>query len=386
MNIYQDTLQGQTEEGLYHALREFMRVAGLGETVCFVQLPFWTPLALRLKADLGSRIVFDCLDDFSGFQNIGTRMEGLEGALASSADVITVSSRVLAEKHSTHRPLVVPNAADYEHFAAARAPAEPSTDRPHAVVGYYGAISHWFDVDLITEAAAARPDWRFVLIGRADREARSRLEGAPTIRLLGEIPYQDLPAHLATFDVCLIPFIVDDLTRATNPVKFFEYLSAEKPVVAARLPELFPFSSACYLYEGLPEFLRQVERALAEKDEPVRREARRAVALANTWEERVGVLRRAIQGLYPRVSVIVVTYNGLDMTRACVESLLRKTAYGDWELIVVDNRSLDGTVEYLQGLAEQYPFVRIVLNDSNRGFAAANNQGARLPPATSWCC
>ena len=90
------------------------------------------------------------------------------------------------------------------------------------------------------------------------------------------------------------------------------------------------------------------------------------------------VLRRAIQGLYPRVSVIVVTYNGLDMTRACVESLLRKTAYGDWELIVVDNRSLDGTVEYLQGLTEQYPFVRIVLNDSNRGFAAANNQGARL--------
>ena len=64
MNIYQDTLEGQTEEGLYRSLCEFMRVAGLGETVCFVQLPFWTPLALRLKADLGSRIVFDCLDDF----------------------------------------------------------------------------------------------------------------------------------------------------------------------------------------------------------------------------------------------------------------------------------------------------------------------------------
>lgn len=378
LDIYQDALQGEHEEALYRALGEFIRLAGLAETVCLVQLPFWTPLALRLKADFGYRIVFDCLDDFSGFQNIGERMGELERRLAASADAIIASSRILAERHAARGPLLVPNAADYAHFAAVATIARPPSDRTHAVVGYYGAISHWFDIDLITRAAAARPDWRFVLIGRTDREAKSRLEGAPNIHLLDEIPYQDLPTHLATFDICLIPFIIDDLTRATNPVKFFEYLSAEKPVVAARLPELLPFAPVCYLYEGLPEFLRQTERALAEKDEPVRREAWRAVALANTWEERVGVLRRAIQGLYPRASVIVVTYNGLEMTQACVESLLRKTAYGDWELIVVDNHSSDGTVEYLQSLAARYPFVRIVRNDANRGFAAANNQGARL--------
>ena len=377
LNIYQDAIQGQVEETLYGALLDFKAAVGLGETICFVHLPFWTPLALRLKADLGYRVVFDCLDDFSAFRNIGNRMLELERALAARADQITASSLILAQKHAAGKPLLVPNAADYAHFSAAMGPTvRPDGTGP--VLGYYGAISHWFDGDLIAGAAAARPDWRFVLIGRADPGMRATLDGLPNVRLLGELPYGELPAHLAAFDACLIPFVVDDLTRATSPVKFFEYLAAGKPVVASRMPELLSFSGACFLYEGLPEFLGQVDRALAEKDDPARVEARRAIARANTWEARVAVLRRSFQHLYPRASVIVVTYNNLEMTRACVESMFEKTAYADWELIVVDNDSSDGTPDFLRSLSERRPSVRIVLNGTNRGFAAASNQGVRI--------
>jgi GT2 family glycosyltransferase len=72
-----------------------------------------------------------------------------------------------------------------------------------------------------------------------------------------------------------------------------------------------------------------------------------------------------------------VTYNGLAMTRACVESLLRNTAHASWELVVVDNGSVDGTVDHLKDLAARHSLVHLVLNDGNRGFAAACNQGAR---------
>jgi GT2 family glycosyltransferase/glycosyltransferase involved in cell wall biosynthesis len=376
LNVYRDSLAGEVEEALYRALLDVKVVVGLGETICFVHLPFWTPLALRLKADFGDRIVFDCLDDFSSFRNIGDRMRELEGLLAARADLVVASSRLLARKHATREPLLIPNATDHEHFSASRVPALPPAG-PGPVLGYYGAISHWFDADLIAAAAGARPECRFVLIGRVDREIRDRLAGLPNILFRGEVPYADLPAHLAAFDACLIPFVVDDLIRATSPVKFFEYLSAGKPVVAARMPELLPFSEDCFLYEGLPEFLGQVDKALGEKDHPARIAARRAVAMANTWERRVDALCRAFPPLYPRASVVVVTYNGLEMTRACLESLLEKTAYGDWELIVVDNGSSDGTPDYLRALSERQPSVRIVLNDSNRGFAPANNQGIR---------
>ncbi len=377
VNIYNDALQGEVEETLYTALLEFKAAAGLGETICFVHLPFWTPLALRLKADLGYRVVFDCLDNFSGFQNIRDRMLELETTLAARADLVVVSSRFLAQKHAAQDPLLVPNAADYAHFSTPKLPALRPPG-PGPVLGYYGAIAHWFDAGLIAQAATARPDWRFVLIGRTAREVQAQLGGFPNIHLRDEIPYEDLPAHLAAFDVCLIPFTVDDLIKATSPVKFFEYLAAGKPVVAARMPELLPFAGECFLYEGLPEFLRQVERALPVKDDLVRVEARRAVARDNTWEARMDVLRPALQGLYPRASVIVVTYDGLEMTKACVESLLEKTAYADWELILADNNSSDGTPGYLRSLSEQHPFVRIILNDSNLGFAAANNQGIRI--------
>lgn len=394
-NIYTDGLHGAVEEALYMALLDFRAAVGLGEATCFVHLPHWVPLVRRLKADFGYRIVFDCLDEFSGFRNIGAGVEPLERALAAAADRVVVSSRALADKHAARDPLLLPNAADYAHFAGleprrrgrrwwrhavarGRGGVAGGSDPAAPVLGYYGAISDWFDVDLVARAAAVRPRWQFVLIGRLDVDVAAKFGGLANVHLLGERPYEELPAHLATFDVCLIPFVLTSLIEATNPVKFFEYLSAGKPVVAACMPELRPFAGECFLYEGCTEFLAQVERALAERDDPARIAARRTVARANTWDMRVARLRSTLTELYPRASVIVVTFGALEATQACVASLLEKTAYADWELIVVDNGSSDGTPEYLRGLAQRYPLVKIVLNETNRGFAAANNQGIRM--------
>lgn len=77
-------------------------------------------------------------------------------------------------------------------------------------------------------------------------------------------------------------------------------------------------------------------------------------------------------------SIVIVTYNGLPYTKLCVTSLLEKAWRCGDELIVVDNASTDGTPDYLRELERRHPFVRVVLNDGNRGFAAANNQGLTL--------
>jgi GT2 family glycosyltransferase len=76
----------------------------------------------------------------------------------------------------------------------------------------------------------------------------------------------------------------------------------------------------------------------------------------------------------PRASVVIVTFNSLVFTKLCLESVLSNTDPG-YELIVVDNRSTDGTVEYLRELAREHSHVTVVFNESNRGFAPANNQG-----------
>ncbi|HET9198110.1 MAG TPA: glycosyltransferase family 2 protein [Solirubrobacterales bacterium] len=77
-------------------------------------------------------------------------------------------------------------------------------------------------------------------------------------------------------------------------------------------------------------------------------------------------------------SVVVLTHNGLAFTRLCLESVLANTAEHDFELIVVDNASGDGTRGYLAQLADADARVRVLFNARNMGFAPACNQGLGL--------
>ncbi len=91
--------------------------------------------------------------------------------------------------------------------------------------------------------------------------------------------------------------------------------------------------------------------------------------------EHTSELQAAVQDLFPKASLIILTYNNLDYTRQCLESIFSKTIYPNYEIVVVDNASTDGTSDYLQTVAASHSNVRLVLNKENRGFAAGNNQG-----------
>jgi hypothetical protein len=99
------------------------------------------------------------------------------------------------------------------------------------------------------------------------------------------MPYKDLPGYLYYFDVCIIPFRVVPLTMATNPVKFYEYISSGKPVVSVRLPEMEQYAEICYLYEGDAEFEKGIMAALNEKDEAMVAK-RIEVARNSSWDHR----------------------------------------------------------------------------------------------------
>jgi GT2 family glycosyltransferase len=77
-------------------------------------------------------------------------------------------------------------------------------------------------------------------------------------------------------------------------------------------------------------------------------------------------------------SIVVVTHDGLTFTRLCLETVLANTAGHDFELIVVDNGSSDGTRAYLGRLADADARVRVLVNGRNMGFAPACNQGLGL--------
>ncbi len=103
------------------------------------------------------------------------------------------------------------------------------------------------------------------------------------------------------------------------------------------------------------------------------------VALPNglSWPGRWAVLDRAFRAAWPRASVIVLTHDNLAFSRMCIASILENTEYPNYELILIDNASTDGSVEELKRLARDIPVVRAYFNDHNAGFGPGNNQGLR---------
>src|SRR5205823_5850561 len=140
------------------------------------------------------------------------------------------------------------------------------------------------------------------------------LEALPNVRLLGQQPYETMPHYLYHFDVCLIPFRISPTTDATDPVKLYEYFTAGKPVVATAMPELQPYRDLLYIASDGEDFTAKIDAALAEtgSDLPCRR---RAMAREHTWEERWQRIDRGLSVAAPRVSIVVVTYNNLPLTR-----------------------------------------------------------------------
>jgi glycosyltransferase involved in cell wall biosynthesis len=385
-NPYRDRMSEADAERMADALLEHFGRRGFGRFVCVVQLPFWAPLAFALRVRTGCDVVYDCMDLHAGFSSNAEQALGDEDTLLRDADLVVCSSQRLIDHAVPHarRIALVRNGVDYEHFAgvpdrAHSAPAAPT-------VGYYGAIADWFDGALVAGIARLRPQWRIVLIGSTWSADLSALQGASNVELLGEKPYAELPALIADWDCCFIPFRHTPLTDATNPVKVYEMLAAGKPVVGVRLPELLPIAEAglIALAEGAEAFVSVVEAQVA-ANAPGASVARRAYGAANTWEVRARALEAEIEAIQPQVSIIVVTFGNRTLNELCLGSVFGDTDYREFEVIVVDNASNDGTVEMLRELAAREPRLRVIENADNRGFAAANNQGAAIARGRYLC-
>ena len=324
------------------------------------------------------------MDDHSGFSTNGETMLAAEDRLLRHADLVIASSQLLHDKvqAKAQRTALIRNAVDYGHFAAV--PDTPHATTGRLTIGYYGAIADWFDSDMLAAMARSRPDWRFVLIGSTFSADTTPLAACSNIVLTGEKPYADLPALIEDWDCCVIPFKRLPLTEATNPVKVYEMLAAGKPVVAVALPELRPIAQAGHiaLADTAEEFVRAIEQEVA-RDDAARQAARRGYASENTWQIRQEALDLEIRDVFPLVSIIIVTYNNLALNRLCLDSVFNDTDYPNFEVIVVDNASADGTPAYLEGLT--HPRLKVILNEDNRGFSAANNQGLAVARGQYLC-
>lgn len=345
------------------------------DIVSLVQHSFWYDVATKIP---DSRIVYDCMDHHEGFENNAKDILELEVKLFQTADLVITTStwldQMVSKYSDSHQ--IIRNAGDFDHFS--RKPADVYHDPGgHPVIGYFGAIAEWFDQDLVEAVAKRFPECTILLIGSDTANAKNKLGRQPNVKFTGEVPYDRLPYYLHGFDVCMLPFKVIPLTLATNPVKVYEYLSAGRSVVAVDLPEMKQFEGIVQIAGDFESFLDAVANCLKNPPSIDEIKTRQNFAKNQTWSHRVTSLIEYVKSTdYDSlVSVIIVTYNNLPLTRECLKSIETHTHYPNLEIIVVDNASSDETQEFLKSWSEEGPGRKIILNDNNLGFAAANNQG-----------
>lgn len=379
LDLFNTVLSDQETAAVLATLDELRRDYDINDAIAYVMIPSWARVAAAAQKRWGWRSVYDCMDEWENFPRVQPEALALEKRLVQSCDLLVVTAQRLFDKWQPYqRPQVLArNATDYDFYAARCQPNELLPGIQHPVIGYFGALADWFDVDLLAAVARARPQYTFVLLGGVFDVDVSALQALPNVRLLGQQPYETMPQYLYHFDACIIPFKLNPITEATDPVKLYEYLSGGKPVVSVRLPELEPFREHVYLADDAASFAAQLDAALAENS-PAQAAQRQAVARQHTWLARQQTVMNKLAEVTPRASIIIVTYNNLALTKLCLESVLRHTEYPNYEIIVVDNRSADETPAYLREMAARHPQIKIQLNQENYGFAKANNQGIAL--------
>jgi hypothetical protein len=297
-NINQHALADRERCRMVAAVERLVADRGLSDATVVVQHPYWTPLAESLRERFGWMVVYDCMDDHSGFLDYGPDAIRTERRLIATADLVVASSRRLYERirARARAAALVRNACEFEHFDRADDRSAARADEP--TIGYYGAIADWFDGALVAELARLRPTWRFELIGSTlGGDVRPLVELA-NVRMRGECPYAELPGRIDGWDAFLIPFRRLPLTEATNPVKVYEMLATGRPVVAVGLPELVPIArkGLIRLAATAEQFAAAIEAALRE-DDAASAAARRAFARRNTWSARHRAMAAAIEAV-----------------------------------------------------------------------------------------
>ena len=264
----------------------------------------WTflPTSADVVGNLGERfVIYHCVDEFSEFTGTDRNaVRNMERRLLQKADVVFVSSGPLYETKRLFNPrtFLVTHGVDIEHFRKA---CDPEMELPpdvaglrHPVVGFYGLLADWVDLGLVRFLAVKRPDWQFVLIGKVDTDL-SPVRHLGNVHLISQKPYSLLPAYCRSFDVAILPFVVNDLTLAANPLKLREYLAAGLPVVATDLPEARRLGKRVRVGKTHEEFLEQIQLSLAEGSGPRAKIA--STMREESWAAKVDEMSAVIQPL-----------------------------------------------------------------------------------------
>jgi UDP-galactopyranose mutase len=271
-------------------LEELVETERIVEPILWFYTPMTLPSTIGIRAAL---VVYDCMDELSKFRHAPPELPERERALLERADVVFTGGYSLYQIKKNLHPNVhpFPSGVEAEHFAQARDPDLLLSDELGAVpaprLGYMGVIDERLDLALLDQVARDRPDWSIVMVGPVIKIDEGELPRRPNIYYFGKQPYAELPRFVKGFDVCMMPFALNEATRFISPTKTLEYMAAGRPIISTPIRDVAePYGDVVLIVRDPQEFKQAVERVLAE--DPVQHERRltryRDILSRSSWD------------------------------------------------------------------------------------------------------
>jgi len=271
-------------------VKRAMRTLGFKNPINFVFNPAAAVIAGALDEE---QLIYYCVDEYTAFSGVASRsLAEMEEQLMRKSDLVIVSADRLFQSKAriNSNTVLIRHGVDFNHFRKTLDPdttvPEEIRNLPRPVIGFFGLIADWVDLELIAAVAKRFPNGSVVMVGKSTTDTKV-LEQEPNIHLLGRKTYESLPGYCKGFDVALMPFRINELTLNANPLKVREYLAAGLPVVSTAIPEV-EVLGLCRIGTDRESFVREVEIALREPGPSGERSER---VRSESWDARVDELR-----------------------------------------------------------------------------------------------
>ncbi|MEW5803018.1 MAG: glycosyltransferase [bacterium] len=238
------------------------------------------------------------VDDYSEFPGVCKGViRRLEEELMRKVDMVVATSESLAQTGERSKEVkYLPHGVNFEHFSqkfSGHKKDLPVQSIPSPRIGFFGLIDSWVDFDLLAQVAEKHHEWSFVFIGPSQIPISS-LPRLHNMHFLGPVSYKELPRHAQHFDVGLIPFKVNELTKSVNPLKLMEYFSIGFPVVSTPLPEVTKYRDHLFIASGPDAFCAAIQSALGQESQNGR-DLRQDIARSHSWKHKSLTLRGWIE-------------------------------------------------------------------------------------------
>ncbi|MEO7934596.1 MAG: glycosyltransferase [Chthoniobacterales bacterium] len=247
----------------------------LGETFFEPVQWFYDPMAVTAFAGQMNEIanVYDCMDQLSQFRGAPAELVRRERILLELADVVFAGGPKIHQAKVLHNENCHSYGCGVEiaHFGKARLEETPiPADLAHLqgpVLGFFGCVDERMDYDLLAKMADAHPEWQVVVVGPVIKVDPAQFPQRENLHWVGGRQYEELPSYVKAFDVCLMPFAINEATEFINPTKALEYMATGRPIVSTAIEDvILQFSDVVAVSHSHEEFISYCERAVSSPD------------------------------------------------------------------------------------------------------------------------